>query len=141
MLLIVMRILLLARLAAAPVPPAATGDVQVIANPAVAVSELTSDDVRDIFLGARTAIGGIAVEPVFEQSGEAHQAFLRTYLGKSESALRNHFKTLVFTGKGSQPKTFASDADVLRYVVRTRGAIGYVSGDADTAGARKIQVR
>src|SRR4029450_4507174 len=102
---------------------------------------LRADEVRDIFMGARTAVGGVAVEPVFEESGAAHELFLKTYLGKSDSALPNHFKTLVFTGRGTQPKAFASDAEVLKYVAATKGAIGYVSAPADPPGARKGLVK
>jgi ABC-type phosphate transport system substrate-binding protein len=133
--------LLLAALVAALAAPAVTSEVQVIANPGITVAALTSDDLKDIFLGAKTAVGGAAVEPVFEQTGAAHEAFLKTYLGKSDVALRNHFKTLVFTGKGAQPKAFASDAEVLKYVASTKGAIGYVKASADTAGAKKILVK
>jgi len=123
------------------VTPAGAADVQVIANPGVAVAELTAGDLKDVFLGSKTSVGGAAVEPVFGRAGATHDAFVKTYLGKSDAALRNHFKTLVFTGKGTQPKAFASDAEVLKYVVGTKGAIGHVSASADTAGAKKIQVR
>ena len=132
---------LLAVLAGAAAAPAVTSEVQVIANPGIGVAELTSDDLKGIFLGAKSTIGGAAVEPVFEQTGAIHEAFLKNYLGKSDVALRNHFKTLVFTGKGAQRKAFASDAEVLKYVVGTKGAIGYVSASADTAGAKKIQIK
>jgi len=121
--------------------PMAAADVQVIANPGLSVAELSADDLKEIFLGSKTAVGGGAVEPVFEQSGAAHEAFLKTYVGKSDAALRTHFKTLVFTGKGAQPKAFASDGEVLKYVMATKGAIGYVSPSADTAGAKKIQIK
>ena len=128
-------------LVAALSAPAGGADVQVIAHRDIAATELSAAELKDIFLGNKTAIGGTAVEPVFEESGAAHQAFLRIYLGKSESALRNHFKTLVFTGKGAQPKAFGSDAEVVRYVTRTKGAIGYVSSGADVDGVKKLQVR
>jgi ABC-type phosphate transport system substrate-binding protein len=138
-----MRALLLVAVLAVLGAPAATADaqVQVVVNPGVSVSELRADELRDVFLGTRTAIGGVAVEPVFGESGVAHEAFLKTYLGKSDAALRNYFKTLVFTGKGTQPKAFGSDAEILRYVAATKGAIGYVSASADTTGTRKVQVR
>jgi ABC-type phosphate transport system substrate-binding protein len=128
-------------LAAALAPPAAPADVQIIANRDIAITELSAGELKDIFLGNKTAIGGTPVEPVFEEAGGAHQAFLKTYLGKSASALRNHFKTLVFTGKGAQPKAFGSDGEVVRYVARTKGAIGYVSGGADLDGVKKLHVR
>jgi ABC-type phosphate transport system substrate-binding protein len=115
--------------------------VQVIANPSVSVAELSAEHLKDIFLGAKTDVGGAAVEPVFEQTGPAHDAFLKAFVGKSDAALRMYFKTLVFTGKGTQPKAFASDAEVLRYVAGTKGAIGYISSSAETTGAKKISVK
>ena len=133
--------ILSAALVAALVAPAAAAELQVIANPGVEVGELSAEDLKDIFLGGKTAVAGATVQPVFEQAGAAHEAFLRIYLGKSDAALRNHFKTLVFTGKGAQPKSFATDAEVTKYVLATKGAIGYVSGSADTAGAKKIHVK
>jgi len=123
------------------VAPLHAADVQVIANPDVNVAALSANDLKDIFLGSKTAIGGAAVEPVLRMSGPTHEAFLQAYIGKSDSALRNHFKTLVFTGKGTQPKAFSTDAEVLKYVLSTKGAIGYVSASADTGSAKKIQVK
>ena len=99
------------------------------------VAELSSADVKEIFLGAKTSVGGGDVEPVLAKSGAAHDAFLKAYVGKSDQGLANHFKSLVFTGKGSMPKAFATDAEIVKYVVATKGAIGYISGSAD-AGAR-----
>ena len=71
----------------------------------------------------------------------ASACWLSCAAGKSDQALRNHFKTLVFTGKGAQPKAFANDADVVKYVAATKGAIGYVSESADVSGVKKIQVK
>jgi hypothetical protein len=134
---ILTMLMLGAALAAAPVSAA---DVQVIANSSVA-GELSAADVKDIFLGAKESVGGAAVVPVLASGGATHEAFLKAYVGKSDQALRNHFKSLVFTGKGSMPKSFASDAEVVKYVASTKGAIGYVSGGAELAGVKKIQVK
>lgn len=120
---------------------AAPAEVQVIANPSVAPSELSADDVKEIFLGAKTAVAGGDVTPVLAQAGAAHETFLKTYVGKSDQGLRNHFKSLVFTGKGSMPKSFGSDADIVKYVATTKGAIGYVDAGAEVAGVKKITVK
>ena len=136
-----MKALLAVSLVAALGVPLGATSVQIIANPGVGVAEVTASDLRDIFLGSKTTVGGGTVEPVYSQNGEAHEYFLKTYLGKSESALRNHFKTLVFTGKGVQPRTFGSDAEIVKYVTTTKGAIGYVNASADIGSAKKIQVK
>jgi hypothetical protein len=134
---IVAMLLLGAALAAAP---ASAADVQVIANASIA-GDLSAADVKEIFLGTKDSVGGTAVVPVLASTGPTHDAFLKAYVGKSDQALRNHFKGLVFTGKGSMPKSFASDAEVVKYVASTKGAIGYVSGGAELAGVKKIQVK
>jgi ABC-type phosphate transport system substrate-binding protein len=47
----------------------------------------------------------------------------------------------VFSGKGLMPKAVASDSDVAAYVAKTKGAIGYVSADADTNGVKTLEVK
>jgi TonB family protein len=69
-----------------------------------------------------------------------HAAFLQKYLGRSEDDLQTYYRTLVFTGKGSMPKELGSDAEVVAYVARTRGAIGYVSSTASAEGVKTLAV-
>ncbi len=116
--------------------------VKVIANPGVAASSISPDEIKGIFLMTRTSLGdGGRVEPVLEKGGPAHEIFLRTYLGKADAALQTYYRSLVFTGKGSMPKELATDADVVAYVARTKGAIGYVGSGAATAGVKTLEVR
>lgn len=124
----------------APVPVLAV-DVKVIANSSVTADSISSGYLKSVYLRERSILGdGTHVEPVLAKSGGAHQAFLRQYLGKSDQALQMYYDTLVFTGKGSKPKALGSDAEVVAYVARTRGAIGYVSATADTGGTKTIEV-
>ena len=50
-------------------------------------------------------------------------------------------RSLVFTGKASIPRRFSSDPEVIEYVARTKGAIGYVSANASAAGVKTLQVK
>jgi ABC-type phosphate transport system substrate-binding protein len=131
----------LAVVCALAVQPTAAADVVVVAHPGVAVSEVSAADLKEIFLGTKTAVGGSDVQPVLAESGAAHEAFLKSYVGKSEQALKVHFKSLVFTGKGSMPKSFASDAEIVKFVAATKGAIGYVSAGAEGAGVKTLAVK
>src|SRR6266567_1117433 len=93
---------------------ARAADVKVIANPSVGAADISSDDLKGIFLATKTSLGDSGhVEPVLEKGGPAHEAFLKEYLGKTDAALGNYYRSLVFTGKGSMPKTVASDAEVV----------------------------
>jgi ABC-type phosphate transport system substrate-binding protein len=116
-------------------------DVKIIANSSVGASDVSAEDLKNIFLSTKTSFGDSHVEPVLEKSGAAHEAFLKDYLGKTDSALGSYYRGLVFTGKGTMPKTLASDAEVVAYVSKTKGAIGYVSGDASAAGVKTLNVK
>jgi hypothetical protein len=124
------------------IAPMGAADIQVIANPSVKSASVSVDELKNVFLGNTSSLAdGSKVEPVLAESGAAHDEFLKDVVGKSAPALKNHLKTLVFTGKGSMPKSFASEADIVKYVAKTPGAIGYVSGAADASGVKKVALK
>ena len=115
-------------------------NVKVIANSSVKADAISAADLRRVFLEERIALAdGSHVEPVLEKGGPARAAFLE-YLGISEDDLQTYYRTLVFTGKGSMPKELGSDAEVVAYVARTRGAIGYVSSAASLEGVKTLAI-
>ncbi len=115
-------------------------DMKVIANPSVSAGAVSADDLKDVFLENKDSLGGSHVDPVLEKGGPAHEAFLKV-MGKSESALETYYRSLVFSGKGSMPKTLGSDAEVAAWVAKTKGAIGYVSADAGAPGTKTLDVK
>jgi hypothetical protein len=117
-------------------------EVMVIANPSVKFSAVSPEELRGIFLVTRTSLAdGSHVEPVVLTSGAVHQLFVRRFVGKSGAALETYYRSMVFTGRGLMPKAFGSDADVVNYVAKTRGAIGYVSTTASLAGVKTLEVK
>jgi len=117
------------------------GSVKVVANQSVGASAISADELKSVFLEEKNSLNdGTHVEPVLAKGGAAHEAFVKDYLGKSDAALQRHYRSLVFSGKGSMPKAVGSDADVVAYVARTRGAIGYVSSDAPVDGVKTLAV-
>jgi len=118
------------------------GDIKVIANSSVGASSVSADELKGVFLATKTSLSdGSHVEPVLLKSGPAHEAFVKQYLGKTDAALETYYRSLVFTGKGSMPKALASDAEMVGYVAKTKGAIGYVSVGASTEGVKAIEVK
>ncbi len=120
--------------------PARAADLKVIANPSVSASSVSADDLKDVFLENKDSLGGSHVDPVLEKGGPAHEAFLKV-MGKSDSALQTYYRSLVFSGKGSMPKTLSSDAEVAAWVAKTKGAVGYVSADASAPGTKTLDVK
>ncbi len=119
---------------------AVAGDVKVIANPSVKVESISARELKSLYLGEKSSINGTHIEPVIERRGPAHEAFLRDYLGQTDDELQKYYEALVFTGRGSMPKTVSSDAEVVAYVAKTRGAIGYVGTGASVEGVRTLAI-
>ena len=117
------------------------GEIKVVANPSVKTDMISAGELKRLFLEENISLGdGTHVEPVLAKDGPVHEAFLREYLGLSEDDLQTYYRALVFTGRGSMPKALGSDEEVVAYVARTRGAIGYVSGEASAEGVKTLAI-
>jgi TonB family protein len=119
---------------------AVAADVKVIANPSVRADSISTHELKSLYLEEKSSLNGTHVEPVIEKRGPAHEAFLRDYLGQTDDELQKYYQTLVFTGKGLMPKTVSSDAEVVAYVAKTRGAIGYVGESARMEGVKTLAI-
>jgi len=118
------------------------GSIKIIANPSVKADSISANEIKSVFLEEKNSLSdGSRVEPVIEKGGPAHEAFLKDYLDKSDSALQTYYRSLVFTGKGSMPKSVGSDAEMAAFVAKTKGAIGYVSEGAAAEGAKTLAVK
>ena len=138
MMLLVASLLLLGARAHAQVQ----GLVLVVANPGVAANDVSHDQLRDVFTGASSSIKGVAqVTPVLLREGPAHDEFLSTYIGKSDSAFRAGWRSLLFSGQAVLPRTLNSDADVVEYIAHTPGAIGYIARTSPHPGVKVLAVR
>ena len=116
-------------------------DIKVIANSNVNSASISTDELKEVFLLTKNSFAGSHAEPVLEKGGATHEAFVKSYLGKTDTALQTYYRSLVFTGKASMPKTLAADAEVVAYVAKTKGAIGYVSAGAATEGVKTLEVK
>ena len=120
---------------------ALAGDVKVIANAAINSASISDSELRSVFLLQRKTLkDGSAVEPVLQKRGPVHDAFCKQFLSRDGEEIRIYYDGIVFTGKGSMPKQLNSDADVVKYVARTPGAIGYVSSSASTDGVKVLMM-
>ncbi|HTS26015.1 MAG TPA: hypothetical protein VMH81_09070 [Bryobacteraceae bacterium] len=116
-------------------------DVKVIANPDVGAVSATSAEIKAIFLETKYALSdGSRVQPVILK-GSACEAFARIYLGKSARGLETYYRGLVFSGTGLIPKMLDSESEIIAYVARTKGAIGYVSSTTATNGVKVLGVK
>jgi ABC-type phosphate transport system substrate-binding protein len=114
----------------------------VIANNGVKSSEVSTDELRDVFTGDKSSLkDGSKVTPATLKGGAIHEAFLKQCVGKSDAAFRTSWRSLVFTGQGTMPKTLDSESAMVDYVASTPGAIGYIGKETAHDKVKTLSIK
>jgi ABC-type phosphate transport system substrate-binding protein len=111
----------------------------IVVNRSNPVEDLSSADLRTIFLGGRSHwVNGRRITLVMREPGEPERiAILHDVCGMNEDQLKTHFLRGLFTGEILvSPKTLASPAGVRRFIFNVPGAIGYLR-QSDVDGSVK----
>lgn len=120
---------------------AGAAEVVIIVNQKSPVDALNGNDVKNIFLGKTSHWPDNSKIHFALLRGEIHKNFLKQFVGRTESQYNNYWKKMLFTGKGSKPKSYADEEEMLKYVRETAGAIGYVSAGTPTKEIKIVDVR
>jgi ABC-type phosphate transport system substrate-binding protein len=67
--------------------------------------------------------------------------FTEDVLNRSVEAVKGYWQQRIFSGRDVPPPEFGSDQEVVDYVLKHAGAVGYVSGAAELGPARVLTVR
>ena len=97
-------------------------DIYVIASPDV---RLSSEDVRELYLGDKEFSGQVRLVPVDNQA--ALSEFVVKALGMNPQRYNTLWVKKAFRDALNPPALKTGDFEVLEFVKRTRGAVGYVS--------------
>ncbi len=119
---------------AAPLPavsaaePKAAVQAVVIVQKDVKVETIKQKDLASIYLGKTVDWkdkSGIVF--VTLKKGDTHKAFLKGYVKKTDKQFSTYWKKKMFSGKCELPKAFKTDKELVAFVAKTKGAIGYIS--------------
>ena len=115
--------------------PGATEPLAIVVNRSNPVDDLTSQELRKIFLGNRSYwANGRRITLVMREPGELERnTILRDVCGMNEDQLKNHFLHGLYTGEILvSPKILSSPMGVRKFIFNVPGAIGYLRiGDVD----------
>jgi len=116
--------------------PAQQGSYLVVVHPRVEGTAIPLATLRSLFLKESDRWGdGTAVVPVDQSlQSDVRERFSHDVLGKSTREALGYWRMQISAGI-RPPQVKETDAEVLEFVADTEGAIGYVSTDADVAGA------
>ena len=122
-------------------PGAATAadSIVIVANQRYPASRLTREEVREIYLGRKVIEQYLRIRPIDQSDPVIRMAFLQTVLELSREAYIDHWNRLIFQQGGLPPLLKDSDDDVIKELLKTDGAIGYLwSHDAEGRPDLKI---
>lgn len=117
---------------------------RLIAHSTVSESSLSKEQASDYFLKKDTKWeSGVEVKPVDLNVREVREAFSSEVHDRSLGAVKKFWQRQIFTGRGTPPPEKASDREVIDFVEKTPGAIGYVSPGTDLSKAlvKQLQLR
>ncbi len=122
--------------------PVSAEDVVIIINSDVPDTALSKEDVKKIYSGHKTKwSNNDSIVLTVIQKSELHKAFLKEFVKKTPSQFKMNWKHLMFSGKGKIPKTFNTIEQMVDYVAKNEGAIGYVAASSPTDSVKVIKAK
>jgi ABC-type phosphate transport system substrate-binding protein len=116
---------------------------RVIVNPGNSATSVDRRFLADLFLKKITRWpSGDAARPV-DQRGEApvRLRFSEDVFERSVASIKSYWAQLVFSGRDVPPPELDGDEDVVRFVLKNAGAVGYVSLGATLDRAKTLSVK
>jgi ABC-type phosphate transport system substrate-binding protein len=116
---------------------------RVIAHPNNPITSVDRRWLESAFLKKTTrwsndeAIRAVDLNP----DSSVRRRFSEEILGRSVMAIKNYWQQQIFSGRDVPPPELDSDEDVVKYVLKYPGAVGYVSSGADVGGAKTLLVK
>lgn len=117
---------------ACAIPLIARADLAVVVNPNSPISQISVDEVAELFLAKATRTSdGYRVIPIDQSEGGASRnEFYDRVVKKSPAQLNSYWSRLIFTGKGRPPFAVTDDAEVIEFVSTNPSMLGYVSAES-----------
>ncbi len=116
-------------------------DLIIIANQNVPDDTLKSKELRQIYYGKRTRwSNGSPLIPVSRRRGPTQDTFVSDVLRKSFGQYESFWRQALFTGEGIPPRSFESEADLIKYIIETPGALGFVESISDSINVKKLVI-
>ena len=102
----------------------------IVANSDTELSSISKAQLKKVYLkkvpllpnGKPAAVTGL-------KEGDARDDFIKSILHKSEASLHSYWSRLMFSGRGEPPRLFKTEEELLEYIRKTPGAIGFVDSN------------
>ncbi len=120
----------------------ASADSVLIVNNSVRETTISKEDVKLVFLGKKKKwVNGDRIRVSALKRGPIHEAFLNEYVDKTPSKFSSFWKIAIVSGTALPPKFFESEDEIVDYVKKESGAVGYISSDTPHEGVKALPIQ
>lgn len=120
----------------------AAAEVIVIANKDVTTGSIDRASLSDIFLGKKTLWDkNSKIVLSVLKNGAIHDQFLNIYIGKTSAQFQSYWNKILFTGAGTPPTAFKTEKELVDFVAKTKGAIGYIDSTTGHDNVKVLRVQ
>jgi ABC-type phosphate transport system substrate-binding protein len=133
----------LATSSAAPAVPGPAPSYRIVVNPSNPTSTVERRFLEDVFLKkikhwpSGEAIRAVDLEPSSPVRRRFTEEVLRLQLG----AVRAYWQQRIFAGRDVPPPELDTDQDIILFVMKHAGAVGYVSTSAPASGLKVVSIK
>ena len=121
----------------------ASGQLAVVVNRGNEIKGVTLQSLQDIY--ARNKVSWSNNHKIFPVSMKSNLAITRSFfekaLDKSPREMKRTWIRLTLSGAGAPPKVVGSEAEVLLYIAKNEGAIGFVDVDKVNDSVKVLAVQ
>lgn len=115
--------------------------IYIFANKNVTDSSLSQADIQNIYLGKKDKWdNNQGINFTALSQGDCYETFIRQLVGRTPFQFQNYWKKQIFTGKGQPPRGFDAHDELVDYVSRTPGAIGFSCTPPDTGRVKILTI-
>ncbi len=114
----------------------------IIVNNANQIKSMSPKELALVFLKKKKRWdNGSVIIPIDQKaSAEVRKDFSQAVFKKKVAAIRSYWQKAIFSGMDTAPVEEESDRAVIDYVRQNKGAIGYVSSQANLNGVKVITI-
>jgi hypothetical protein len=115
---------------------------KVIVNPQNPVTSLSVGEASNFFLKKTSKwANGEKIVPIdLKADSPIREAFTKNVHKKTVGTIKSYWQQYVFAGSGTPPIEKNTDAEIIDYVKKNVGAIGYISATADVSEVKVVTI-
>ena len=102
-------------------------------------SEMTSKDIKNIYLGVKEHEKGVNIIPVDQKDKEIFEEFLAKFIGMSKTHYKSHWVSKLFGEGANPPKSVEGPENIVKSVSQNIGGIGYIWKNGLTGNEKGIR--